>query len=271
MTSDRHLRDLRTLFDETETHLRSLRSLGITSDSYGSLLSPVLLAKLPPDLRLIVSREVGDSDLKLHKLLEKFEVELTARERATPLYTPPARRNHDKSHPTGFALFTGNQRESKEPHCSYCSSSHASNACPTVTDVNARKSILRRTARCYNCLRRGHISQACRSPARCQKCKGKHHTSICDAKSGDQSSPPSLATPTNSHLNAGAPLFTPTSKTTTTVCANNSQIVLLQTAKAVIKNPSNPSASVEVRLLLDGGSQKSYLSERARKILQLNA
>ena len=103
------------------------------------------------------------------------------------------------------------------------------------------------------------------------KCKGKHHTSICDVKIDGQSSPPSLATPTNSHLNAGAPLFTPTSKTTTTVCANNSQIVLLQTAKAVIQKPDNTSKSVEVRLLLDGGSQKSYLSEKARNVLQLDA
>ena len=76
VSSDRHLRDLRMLFDETEAHLRSLRLLGISSDSYGSLLSLVLLAKLPPDLRLIVSREVADSDLDLDKLLNQFGSEL---------------------------------------------------------------------------------------------------------------------------------------------------------------------------------------------------
>lgn len=36
-------------------------------------------------------------------------------------------------------------------------------------------------------------------------------------------------------------------------------------------NPSTPSVSSEVRLLLDGGSQKSYISERARDLLNLEA
>jgi hypothetical protein len=54
-SSDRHLRDLRQLYDNTESHVCSLKSLGIEAASYGTLLSPVLLAKLPPDLRLIVN------------------------------------------------------------------------------------------------------------------------------------------------------------------------------------------------------------------------
>ena len=82
--SDRHLRDLRRLYDHTESHMRSLKSLGIESASYGALLSPVLLTKLPPDLRLIVSRKVSDSDLDMDALLTAFEEELTARERANP-------------------------------------------------------------------------------------------------------------------------------------------------------------------------------------------
>ena len=46
ITSDRNLKDLRRLYDHTESHVRSLRSLGIEAESYGALLSPVLLAKL---------------------------------------------------------------------------------------------------------------------------------------------------------------------------------------------------------------------------------
>ena len=48
VSSDRHLRDLRRLYDKTESHVCSLKSLGIEATSYGALLSPVLLAKLPP-------------------------------------------------------------------------------------------------------------------------------------------------------------------------------------------------------------------------------
>ena len=67
VSSDRHLRDLRRLYDKPESHVRSLKSLGIEATSYGALLSPVLLAKLPPELRLIVSRKV--SEIWMHYLL----------------------------------------------------------------------------------------------------------------------------------------------------------------------------------------------------------
>ena len=82
ISSDRHLNDLRRLYSHTESHVRSLRSLGIETASYGALLSLVLLAKLPPDLQLILSRKVSDSNLDMDALLSTFEEELTARERA---------------------------------------------------------------------------------------------------------------------------------------------------------------------------------------------
>lgn len=57
------MRGLRRLYDDVESHIRSLKSLGVAPDSYDALLSPVLLNKLPPELRLIVSRKVPDSML----------------------------------------------------------------------------------------------------------------------------------------------------------------------------------------------------------------
>ena len=42
--------------------------------------------------------------------------------------------------------------------------------------------------------------------------------------------------------------------------------VLLQTARSVVHNPSNPSTAIEVHLLFDTGSQKSYITERARSL-----
>ena len=42
---DRHLRDLRWLYDITEAHMRSLKSLGIEPTAYGALLTPVLLSR----------------------------------------------------------------------------------------------------------------------------------------------------------------------------------------------------------------------------------
>ena len=44
--SSQNTRALRRLFDNVSCHVRSLNSLGVESNSYGSLLSPVLLNKL---------------------------------------------------------------------------------------------------------------------------------------------------------------------------------------------------------------------------------
>ena len=55
-------RKLRELYDTLEAHVRSLKSLGIPSNSYGSLLSSIIMNKLPQELRLIISREIKDHD-----------------------------------------------------------------------------------------------------------------------------------------------------------------------------------------------------------------
>ena len=51
--------DVRHLYDVIETNVRSLESLG---ESYSSLLSSVLMNKLPSELRLLASRKFGDTD-----------------------------------------------------------------------------------------------------------------------------------------------------------------------------------------------------------------
>ena len=45
---------IRQLYDSIETHIRSLRNLGIDSNSYGNLLLPLILSKLPEEMRLVV-------------------------------------------------------------------------------------------------------------------------------------------------------------------------------------------------------------------------
>jgi hypothetical protein len=62
---------------------------------------------------------------------------------------------------------------------------------------------------------------------------------------------------------------TSTNTTSTNLCAGYEKSVLLQTARACIFNAAALHRSTEVRLLLDSGSQKSYLSERAMKLLEL--
>ena len=70
ITSDCNLKGLRQLYYIVESHVRGLKSLGVSADSYRSLPSSVLLNKLPQELRLIISSDDWELD-RLMKLLEK--------------------------------------------------------------------------------------------------------------------------------------------------------------------------------------------------------
>ena len=74
------LRNLHRLHDGVETHVHSLKSLGIDSKNYRTLLTSVLLNKLLQQLRLIVSRKT--SDVGLDQLLKEVEQETDTCERA---------------------------------------------------------------------------------------------------------------------------------------------------------------------------------------------
>ena len=60
----------------------------------------------------------------------------------------------------------------------------------------------------------------------------------------------------------------PPNSTTTTglYCVNADTPVLLQTAQAYIHKPSNPSCGMTIRLMLDGGSQRSYITQRIKDV-----
>ena len=105
VTSDQDLRGLRRLYDGAESHIRSLKALGVDTDSYGTMLSSVFLNKLPPELRLIISRQTSGSAIVVDTLMKIVEEELTARER-TAGPASLSRRNHekDKSKPTSMSL-----------------------------------------------------------------------------------------------------------------------------------------------------------------------
>ena len=83
VASQNNIKALRQLYDSIEAQVRGLKALGIESDSYGSLLSSVLMNKLPPELHLIVSREVKDRQWELDELKRIIEGEIEARERAS--------------------------------------------------------------------------------------------------------------------------------------------------------------------------------------------
>ena len=200
---------------------------------------------------------------------------------------PPARRNEYKPPHTAATLVSG-----MTAPCCYCNQMHVPTNCYTVTTVEARRQSLLETGRCFLCLRRSHIGRDCKSTSRCRTCNGCHHTSIChrsparnvddhrthrpqSSHGGNQPSgtgspttpPTSRATATTpSTLNPGAPTFAST-PTSTASYVDTHQTVLLQTALVEVRNPLHPSRRLKLRIVMDNGSQRSYLTQRVKEVL----
>ena len=62
VTSHNNVKALCQLYDVMESNIRSLKSFGVTSESYGSLLASILMNNLPSELQLIISQKTGDDN-----------------------------------------------------------------------------------------------------------------------------------------------------------------------------------------------------------------
>lgn len=223
VSSHHDVRGLRRLYDSVEAHVRGLKALKVPAQTYGGLLTSVLVNKLPNELRLIVTREMTGETWDLERLLRIIEQEIAARERA---FLPASQGNNRKPRiPTASALFASNTWSSdNKAVCVYCDKDHVSSSCTTVTDIATRKEVLRKSGRCYVCLKRHHLSRDCRSTYNCRKCRGRHHVSICARPSKKNDGRPPTTQENDKH---GGDRATPV--TTTLV---SSQIpILLQTAR----------------------------------------
>ena len=58
--SSTSVKELRySLFDKITVNIRALRALGISSEQFGLMLSPVIMKTLPEDMKLEISRRLG--------------------------------------------------------------------------------------------------------------------------------------------------------------------------------------------------------------------
>ena len=95
VSDDDDLKRLRQLYDKTESTIRRLN--GIAQETYGTFLAPTIMAKLPKELRLTISRKLSDEwDLKL--LLNCFREELQLREKCVLGTATAKEKRPDREH-----------------------------------------------------------------------------------------------------------------------------------------------------------------------------
>ena len=264
---------LRGIYDEVEQHVRGLKAVGISSKQCGKLLVPILMNEIPQELQLIITRKLGKKKWGLGALQNAFKEELEAREMCE---FATASRNDDKGkggggrrYPTtAEALLAQGQYERKGGGitCTYCRGSHPSAQCYVITDVQARRELLKSKGKCYNCLRAGHISYQCESTTKFYVCGYRHHISICPRRAH----PSNFPKKNNSSQSPPGLPDSPKSNPTATVFSDTEEGILLQTATAPVCNPKRPEKIVSARILFDSGSQKTYISKQLKDALGLS-
>ena len=170
---------LRQLYNNIDTHVHSLSSLGVDPDSYDPMLIPVVMSKLPENLKLNITRQFNQDLWDIKLVLESFENELAALEKLG-LSKVADKDEFEFNTASGKSLYTA-QGESKFSSIS-CHEKPKTQHCKTVAKTEAKKSILRKKSKCFLYLRDGHILRNSTQSFTCFKCEGKHHISICAEK-----------------------------------------------------------------------------------------
>ena len=58
VSRERDIKALRKLYDNIESNVRSLKTLGVNFEQYGTLLIPIIMSKLPEETRLVITKEI---------------------------------------------------------------------------------------------------------------------------------------------------------------------------------------------------------------------
>ena len=262
---------LRSCYDSIERHLRSLDAIGENVNHRHFIA--LIFEKLPQKVhcQLYMQKPEGEewTVTTLCQLLGKYilAMEMAGNESSdvsTPAVNPNPSHTNQRNRPPHFRSTTGglvagnNSRGSIsprqfQPKCVYCDQFHWSDQCPTYSTLQERKEKLRGS--CYNCLQRGHTLKECTKDRKCAHCgrSKSHHRSLCNQ----------LFQQTTELQNINN---VDKAEGTTVACANQ---VVMQTATTTVKNPQDDS-SVSVRLILDSGSQRSYITEKLAKGLNLS-
>ncbi len=185
------LAGLRTFYDTLESHVRSLESLDIEPDSYGTLLVCILLDKLHSNVRQNLARGRDDADgdewtleelrKAIHKEIGIMEItNVNARQ-----FNGPSRGNNTgrTENINQYTVLSNAASAAPFKGCPYCKEDgHRASQCSKFRTLDDRMKIVRQQKLCLNCLSAGHRQVDCTSRYTCHHCKDKHHSSLHDDK-----------------------------------------------------------------------------------------
>jgi len=193
---------LSRMFDQLESHLRSLESLGVTIEQMTEFLYPMVESSLPEEILIAWQRSPmygrdgnleipPKSDLDYLMLFLKQEVQseelrqlarsgfnsscsITEKKKTNQFKQKGAWGEDDL--PTAAGLFTG-----KVMNCIFCQNAHESKDCRKAQSLTLeeKRNRVKSNGGCFVCLKSGHTAAKCKVFVKCKVCQKKHMTIMC--------------------------------------------------------------------------------------------
>ncbi|XP_018577341.1 uncharacterized protein LOC108915711 [Anoplophora glabripennis] len=264
--------DISKLYDEIETQLRALETVGITSDKYAAMLFPLIESCLTQDLLRIWQRSSYNSSQNgadsIRSLTADATLEIKLKNLMSFLRAEVENEQKICLASEGFGLLDNSVRSgSSVDHkkksakdlstataagllnacvakCIFCAGCHSSDMCFKAQKMgyDEKKNIIAEKKACFKCLKVGHQLRKCRSRLRCVVCGQSHAPLMCQSlPSIKQESDGAKA------KDAGGDQV---------MTNQTSKQVFLQTLRITLKGATGTR---KVRALIDSGSQRSYI------------
>lgn len=262
--------------------LCTLKSLDVKVDSWDPILIYLISTKLPEETiahweqSLKSHRELPSWSQLDEFLLNRIEVV----ERISSIKSTKERISLPSFSPaqSSYKTQTYTSQEKLNPSCPACGNDHSIRTCSEFRKFSTQERIdfAFKHKMCNNCLSDAHFKSKCKSKSSCLRCRRRHHTLLhLDASNEDTSNGGnSEHFNTNAFNSKNRAIIQDTSSPSTSkqsfkVHANvshNNETILLRTALVEIEHNRE---LFTVRALLDSGSQRTFLSEKVRRMLRI--
>ncbi|XP_045767032.1 uncharacterized protein LOC123868524 [Maniola jurtina] len=272
---------IKNLVDTTSMCIKALENTGVMTESWDLFINYLVVSKLDTESVKQWEQNLSKEDdqlptwLQLKDFLEaRFRsLEMIESSKAAKRFTPPAK-------PKAFHTSVDKEGVKSEVKCAFCNiNDHYIFKCKRFCEMptKERQDFVQKSRLCFNCLSSSHSVSRCKSTANCRRCFKRHHSLIHfekeDKEQKDENSKEdeTTSTGTMSEVQKG--------KTNALSNLNDSQIVSNFSSKHIPNNVLLATANVfvrtkngckrVVRVLLDQGSQASFISESTVQFLNL--
>ena len=132
--------ELKNICDNVVSNVRALESLNITADRFGIVLTPIIVTKLPREVRTEWSRVSAGHLADLPFMLEFLEGEIKRQKRCVPFHNgapgavspnSPSPKSHRKLKQSGTAAALHTRSDNL---CGFCKGRHRSEECQLLPE-----------------------------------------------------------------------------------------------------------------------------------------